>query len=148
MLLSFLEELELGGCITEENLSDKVGQIWADKIKKASFHEKTTTTDSAWRLGFLRFAHGQYRKSLLSQPGRFQCLTRSYLMNPWQIKSKRLEARIDPKIDKDIKQLGQIKTMKAIGLGKRSAPVPIVSLTQFELPGNQAAESEQHNAKL
>lgn len=33
------------------------------------------------------------------------------------------EERLDAKIDRDIKQLGQMKTMKAIGLGRRSAPV-------------------------
>ena len=32
--------------------------------------------------------------------------------------------RIDAKIDKDIKALGQIKTMKAMGIGQRRAPTP------------------------
>ena len=36
--------------------------------------------------------------------------------------------RIDAKIDKDIKALGQIKTMKAIGIGQRRAPATTESL--------------------
>jgi hypothetical protein len=146
MLLSLLEELESGGCITEENLSDKVGQIWADKIKK-QLPRKNYDDDSAWRLGLRDLLTANIEKRLLSQPGR-SVLDEELSDELFADKEQRLEERIDAKIDKDIKQLGQIKTMKAIGLGKRSAPVPIVSLTQFESPGNQAAESEQHNAKL
>jgi hypothetical protein len=33
-----------------------------------------------------------------------------------------IEDRIDAKIDRDIKQLGQIKTMKALGIGRSRSP--------------------------
>ena len=42
--------------------------------------------------------------------------------------------RIDAKIDKDIKALGQIKTMKAMGIGQRRAPTTPEAMKQIESP--------------
>ena len=48
--------------------------------------------------------------------------------------------RIDAKIDKDIKALGQIKTMKAMGIGQRRAPTTPEPMKQIELPTLQIVE--------
>jgi hypothetical protein len=52
------------------------------------------------------------------------------------------EERIDSKIDRDIKALGQIKTMKAIGIGQRRAPITVEPLKQIESPPIQIVEGK------
>jgi hypothetical protein len=50
--------------------------------------------------------------------------------------------RIDAKIDKDIKALGQIKTMKAIGIGQRRAPITTEPMKQIESSTIQMVEAD------
>jgi hypothetical protein len=53
-----------------------------------------------------------------------------------------LEERIDSMIDKSIKRLCQIKTMKKLGIGTRHASVTNEPLKQIDSPASQAAENK------
>jgi hypothetical protein len=52
------------------------------------------------------------------------------------------EERVDAKIDRDLKLLGQIKTMKAIGIGQRRTTVTPAPLKQIEAPPIQLVGNE------
>jgi len=53
------------------------------------------------------------------------------------------DERIDAAIARDIKVLGQIKTMKAIGLGKPRPPATTEPLKQIESPPIQMVEGDK-----
>ena len=57
------------------------------------------------------------------------------------------EERLDAKIDRDIKQLGQMKTMRAIGLGRRLAAVNDPPM-QIDPPQKQVERNENINLLL
>jgi hypothetical protein len=133
-LLKFLEDYEAGilGPITEEDLSDKLGAKWAYRIK-ASVPRSKFETDSAWLdkvTGFIVMAPTEEAldvQKFFSSEALPNC-------------ELAFEERIDAKIAKDLKELGQMKTMKTIVLGKSPASVRGEKLKAVDSPSIQPTQ--------
>jgi hypothetical protein len=118
-LLSVLEHIE-SGTLTEDNFSDKLPQRWAGDITK-KIPRNRYDDDAAWLRAVSEIIYEILNSLIMIQEGT---TTFSYEMAiDWFADSEQsVNERIDAKIDKDIKALGQIKTMKAVGIGKPRAP--------------------------
>ena len=122
--LKVMEEIESGmpNSITEENLKDKLGKIHAEHVQK-TVPRKNYDSDAAWLYALsdsmegLLIAISKAQADLPSVEGALGD-------EPLAERELAFEERLDAKIDRDIKQLGQMKTMKAIGLGKRRTATP------------------------
>lgn len=130
--LKVMEEIESGitNSITEENLKDKLGKIHADHIQK-TIPRKNYNSDSAWLSALSNSMEGLLIAILNAQadlPSVDERLGDEALAE----RELAFEERLDAKIDRDIKQLGQMKTMKAIGLGKRTTATPGQPLKQIK----------------
>jgi hypothetical protein len=134
------------GDVTEENLSDKVGQHFADKIKK-EFPRKNYDDDKSWLSAIISGIYDGIDKRILREGYRVP-FDEDLSDEEFAEYEQKFEERVDAKIDKDIKQLGQIKTMKAIGIGRRSTPVTIEPLKQIQSPAIQVAEDVEHKEEL
>ena len=131
-LLKVLEEIESGvpNSITEQNLSEKLGKHHAENIKKSA-PRKNYDSDAAW------LAAVDDLITNLLDAHHFLCSNTPSIgdvLSDEDLSERELafEERLDAKIDRDIKQLGQMKTMKAIGLGKRTIAAPDKPLKQIE----------------
>jgi hypothetical protein len=128
MLLDVLEEIEQAidtgelGAISEGYLSEKLHGL-AGYIKKA-FPRKNYGTDTAW-LSAISVGLTDLVQARLDRVRQERTISQEMSDEVFADREQAFEERIDSKIDKDIKALGQIKTMKAIGIGRRRAPVGI-----------------------
>jgi hypothetical protein len=140
-LLKVLEDIESGvpDLITEQNLSEKIGKCLADRIK-ASVPRKNYDDDRAW-LSAVTDTIVDIMEEKIVEKSRMPSIDESLSDAKLAERELAFEERLDAKIDKDIKQLGQIKTMKAIGIGKRRASVTDEPLKQIDSPVIQAAEN-------
>ncbi len=128
--------------VTEENLADKVGQGLANKLKE-KFPRENYDNDKSWLAAIANHLYDQWDTRLLRERERVPW--EEHLSDGEAAKyEQEFEERVDGKIDRDIKQLGQIKTMKAIGIGRRSAPVTIEPVKQIQSPPIQVAECEEN----
>ena len=141
-LVKIQEELEVVGCVTEENLSDKLDQHAADAIKRAC-PRKNYDSDSAWQSAVASLIEGCLERFILEDDSYDPMNNRGLADEGLADREQSFEERIDAKIGRDLKQLGQIKTMKAIGIGRQRMPVATEPLKQIEAPAIQAVESEQ-----
>jgi hypothetical protein len=127
-LVDDLEEIEQAfvtgelGAINEANLSEKLRGL-GNYIKKA-FPRKNYRTDTAW-LSAIDVWLTDLLQARLEREWEERTITQEMSDELFADREQAFEERIDSKIDKDIKALGQIKTMKAIGIGRRRAPVGI-----------------------
>jgi hypothetical protein len=141
-LVQVLEDIESGvpGCVTEDNLSDKLGRHWADRIKKLC-PRKNYDNDSAWLTALARLICDLLDEKILRE-GQERTIDEEMSGEAFADREQSFEERIDSKIDRDIKALGQIKTMKAIGIGQRRAPITVEPLKQIESPPIQIVEGK------
>jgi hypothetical protein len=127
-VLDVLEEIEEAieagelGAISEGYLSEKL-RGFGDYIKKA-FPRKKYGTDAAW-LSAIDVWLTDLLQAHLAREREERTIDQEMSDEVFADREQAFEERIDAKIDKDIKALGQIKTMKAIGIGRRRAPVGI-----------------------
>jgi len=127
-LVDVAEEIEQAiktgelGAINEASLSEKLRGL-GDYIKKA-FPRKNYGTDTAW-LTAIEVWLTDLLQARLEREQEERTATQEMSDELFADREQAFEERIDSKIDKDIKALGQIKTMKAIGIGRRRAPVAI-----------------------
>ena len=127
-MLDVLEQIE-SGTLTEDNFSDKLPQKWANYFSQ-KFPRKRYDDDAAWLRPISETIYGILDSLIMTQDGT---TTFSYEMADRLADSEQsVYERIDAKIDKDIKALGQIKTMKAIGIGQKRAPATTESLNKIE----------------
>jgi hypothetical protein len=118
------EAIETGelGAISEGYLSEKLHGL-AGYIKKV-FPRKNYGTDTAW-LSAIDVWLTDLLQARLDREREERTIGQEMSDEVFADREQSFEERIDAKIDKDIKALGQIKTMKAIGIGRRRAPVGI-----------------------
>ncbi len=127
-VLDVLEEIEQAietgelGAISEGYLSEKLRSL-GDHIKKA-FPRKKYGTDAAW-LSAIDVWLTDLLQAYLARQSQERTVSQEMSDEVFADREQSFEERTDAKIDRDIKALGQIKTMKAIGIGRRRAPVGI-----------------------
>ena len=114
-LITFLEGLEEGKPISEITLP----RTWRD-IFKQDYPRKNYNSDEAWRKAINVWVTWLIDK-LTTEMGK---ITKERVVNRFCdekviAEQLALEERIDAKIDKDIVALGRMKTMQAMGLGRR-----------------------------
>ena len=126
-LLDVLEQIE-SGTLTEDNFSDKLPQKWANYFTQ-KFPRNRYDDDAAWLRPISGTIYGILDSLIMTQDGT---TTLSYEMAISADSEQSVYEKIDAKIDKDIKALGQIKTMKAIGIGQKRAPATTESLYKIE----------------
>jgi hypothetical protein len=138
-LVSVLEHIE-SGTLTEDNFSDKLPERWADEITKKSPRNRYDN-DAAWLCAVSEIIYEILNSLIMIQDGT---ATLSYEMaiDRFADSEQSVNERIDAKIDKDIKALGQIKTMKAIGIGQRRAPTTTEPMQQIESSTIQIVETD------
>ena len=136
-LVSVLEHIE-SGTLTADNFSAKLPERWADEITKKSPRNRYDD-DAAWLCAVSEIIYEILNSLIMIQDGT---TTLSYEMaiDRFADNEQSVNERIDAKIDKDIKALGQIKTMKAMGIGQRRAPTTPEPMKQIELPTLQIVE--------
>jgi hypothetical protein len=95
--------------------------------------------DAAWLCAVSEIIYEILNSLIMIQDGT---TTLSYEMaiDRFADSEQAVNERIDAKIDKDIKALGQIKTMKAMGIGQRRAPTTSEPMKQIESPTLQIVE--------
>jgi hypothetical protein len=147
-LLSIGKDIDSGvpGLVTEEYLSDKLDRRWF-AVFKQTHPRKKYDSDAAW-LKDIAASIDAIVDKYDSASAKLPTIDEELSDEKFAFREQAFEERIDAKIDKDLKLLGQIKTMKAIGIGQRRAPVTIEPLKQIDSPAIQAAESEKCNARL
>jgi hypothetical protein len=133
------EAIETGefGAISEDYLSKKLNGFY---IKKA-FPRKNYGTHAAWLSAVNRWLIDLAR-ARLDREREERTLDQEMSHEVFADREQAFEERIDSKIDRDIKALGQIKTMKAIGIGQRRAPITVEPLKQIESPPIQIVEGK------
>jgi hypothetical protein len=130
-------DLELPGSVTEENLSDKIGKDMADQIK-STVPRKNYESDTAWKEAVGDLICNTLEKNIVRK-GDVQSIAEVMSHEVFANRELDLEERIDAKIDKDIVALGRMKTMKAMGIGKRRDADANELPKQIESPAIQAA---------
>jgi hypothetical protein len=133
-----IEESDLPGSVTEENPTEKVGPFWADQFKTRR-PRKNYDSDVAWLKAICEFVKA-IQDQRFTKSDELPPLDEELSTEEFANREQDFEERIDAKIDRDLKQLGQIKTMKAIGIGRRPPAIDVGSLKQIEAPSSQAAE--------
>jgi hypothetical protein len=125
-MLDLLDEIDSGepGSVTEERISQKLGPLRAGQIK--NLHPRTKyDTDQAWLTAIVKLLNSCLEQLALGGDLKPSTELIDELMSDeaFAEREQSFEERIDAKIDRDIKQLAQIQTMKEIGIGKKRAPV-------------------------
>lgn len=97
-LVKVLEELDLEvvGCVTEENLSDKLDQRTADAIKRACPRE-SYDSDSAWQLAVASLIESILENSSLMTMATTQWISKGWPMMVWRIGSNRSKSELTPR---------------------------------------------------
>lgn len=146
--IHFVKDFQSGALkdITEENISTKVGAFWASQLKIA-VPRSQFQSDESWLWGISDYIIAAKVRNLPAFAG-LPDVQEHYSRQSFADHELDLEERIDAKIAKDLKELGQIKTMKAIGLGKRraSAFVEDVKVVQSPAIVAEACKSSVQNA--
>jgi hypothetical protein len=118
-------EIAKRGSVTEETIAQQLGPRWADPMKEKIPRAKYDT-EEAWRKAIAKSIENillQFSlEKRLDPPGEF--LRETMSDETFANREQDFEERINATIARDIKQLGQIKTMKAIGIGQKRQPVP------------------------
>jgi len=135
-LLDILEDLE-SGPVAEDYLSEKLTGTWTDGIGK--IHPRGYySSESAWRAAVSGEIIVALKKCI--QSGGEMKVVDDISAGKFAESQQAFEDRIDAKMDRDMKVLGQIKTMMAMGLGKPRVPDKIEELKLIESPPIQKIE--------
>jgi hypothetical protein len=118
-LVDVLEQIE-SGTLTEDNFSDKLPQKWANFFTE-KFPRKRYDDDAAWLRAISETIYAMLDSLIMTQDGT-TTISYEIAIDRFADSEQSVIEKIDAKIDKDIKALGQIKTMKAIGIGQKRAP--------------------------
>ena len=132
-----IEESDLPGSVTEESLTEKVGPFWADQFKTRR-PRKNYDSDEAWLKAICEFIAAIQEQRFTPKSDDLPPLDEELSTEEFANREQDFEERIDAKIDRDIKQLGQIKTMKAIGIGRRPPAIDVGPLKQIEAPSSSS----------
>jgi hypothetical protein len=121
-LFRLLELVELlpTGVITQDDLSKKLAPTWFNELKSKCPREKYQS-DKAWGEAVAGEIQDVIDRRYIEELQE-ETLLDDLSDELFEDKERRFEERLDAKIDRDIKQLGQIKTMKAIGVVKPREP--------------------------
>ncbi len=133
-LIKFLEEVEAApsGSITEGDLSTKLSELHTDYLKK-NCPRKNYDTDSDW-LSAVTDVICDFIDQRLSNARQSPSVEEEFSHEEFTLRQLEIDNALDAKIDRELKQLGQIKTMKAMGLGKRSFSVESEPSRQIDAP--------------
>ena len=115
-LLQLLGAIDSGESITEQNILEKLGWCFAEHFK-TKLPRANYQSEESWKLALKEEIIELLENSLLK---RTTDTEREGLLSDETLVSREaaLDERIDAIIDKNIKRLGQSKTMKSMGLGK------------------------------
>jgi hypothetical protein len=143
-LLNVLEDIETG-VLTEDSLSNKLPQRLADTIRK--IHPRNKYDSDAHWLGAITDVISENLDSLVMIEDAMTTFACELAIDVFADSEQSFEERNDAKIARDIKELGLIKTMKAIGIGKPRAPATPEPLKQIESPTVQMVDSNWNNTQ-
>ena len=135
--LSVLEDIDTGA-VTEENLAER-----ANKISEEHPRDKDDS-ERAW-LDVVAYEVTVSLDRLILVEVKTKPNSDEMSAGMFADQEQTSDERIDAKIARDIKTLGQIKTMKAIGIGKPRTPVGAEPLKLIESPSVQMPEGDQQN---
>ena len=143
LLFKFSDDTQSGvlGPITEQNLSTKLGEQWADYFR-SRFPRKNYDSDSAWLSAVMHEIDYKLTPELFKIWRKSSGVPKVDEVSSNEERMARelaMEERIDAMIDKIIKRLGQIKTLKEIVIGNRHASFTNEPLKKIESPASQAA---------
>jgi hypothetical protein len=138
-LLKLANDLDLGKVVSEQDLPTRVSKWWT-RFFSEHVPRKKYQTDSEWSGAIIACVDYSYNtfvriRSEIPKVGEV-------FYDPAFIeKALAFEERIDAKIDKDIVSLGRMKTMQAMGLGRRRNGQANEPLNQVDSPPMQAEGS-------
>jgi len=133
-LLGVLEDTE-SGTLTEENLLSR-----ADAIGKEHPRDEYDN-DRAWLDAVALAIMDALDKHIIAER-KISPISDEMAAGAFADKEQASDERIDAKIARDLKQLGQIKTMKAIGLNRPRGVVTTEPLKQIESSPIRKVEME------
>jgi hypothetical protein len=139
-LVNVMEDIETG-VLTEDSLSNKLPQGVADKIRKIHPRNKYDS-DADWLDAVSELICGIFESLFMIREG-MKTFAYELAIDVFADAEQSFEERNDAKIARAIKDLGQIKTMKAIGIGKPRAPATPEPLKQIESPTIQMVNASQ-----
>jgi hypothetical protein len=134
-LLSVLEDVETGA-LTEENLAERANRISEEHPRNKYDSERAWLDVVAHEV--MDSLNRLIQVEVMTKPISDE-MSAGLLADQEQTSDERLDA----KIARDVKTLGQIKTMKAIGIGKSRALATVQPLKQIEAPPIQSIEVDQ-----
>ena len=130
--------------ITEQELSYKLGPPLANHFKIQCSRVKYKD-DREW-LSAIQEKIFELLAKILSRPYTAISVVQDELSDEeFSNREMEIEERIDARIEKTIKRLGQIKTMKAIGIGNRRVSVTNQPLQQIEVAATKRARNDSDN---
>ena len=129
-----MEEAEAAApsSITEDDLSTKLSEHHADYLK-TDYPRKNYDTDREW-LSAVTDVIGDLIDKRMGNPDESSSVEEEFSDEEFTLRQLDIDNALDAKIDRELKQLGQIKTMKAMGLGKRSFSVVSEPSRQIDSP--------------
>jgi hypothetical protein len=140
VLLDILEDLG-SGPVAADYLSEKLTGTWTDGIEK-DHPRGDYSSESAWRAavsGEINVALKKCIQKCIPDGGEMTIVDNTSTGKIAELQQA-FEDRIDAKMDRDVRVLGQIKTMMAMGLGKPRVPDKIEELKLIESPPIQKIE--------
>jgi hypothetical protein len=130
--------------ITEQELSDILGAPAANHFK-AQCPRENYKDDRSW-LSAIQEKILELLANVQSDPRTAVAMVQDELSDEeFSNREMEIEERIDARIEKTTKRLGQIKTMKAIGIGNRRVSVTNQPLQQIEVAAGMDARNESNN---
>lgn len=141
-LVEVLEQIEsdVPDSVTEESLEKKLGEARADAIKR-TFPRKRYDSYDVWTGHLSRCITAMLDAHIIAC--RDTVSVDEYMSDEELAdREQSFEERIDAKIARDTKTLGQIQAMKSIGVGKRRAASTAEPLKEIASPPTQAAGTE------
>ena len=133
-LLTVLEDTETGA-LTEENLASRAYWI-AEKHPRNKYDN-----ERAW----LDLVASEVMEALDTRvvvEAKTKLVSDEISAGEFVDQDLAFDERINAQMARDVKTLGQIKTMKTIGIGKPRTPVTVQPLKQIEAPSIQAVEGD------
>jgi hypothetical protein len=133
-LITVLEEIEAAapGSITEGDLSTKLSVHLADHLK-TNYPRKNYDTDNDWLSAVTDVIYELIDKRM-GNPDESSSVEEEFSHEEFTLRQLDIDNALDAKIDRELKQLGQIKTMKAMGLAKRTFSVASEPSRQIDAP--------------
>ena len=104
----------------------------ADHLK-TNYPRKNYDTDSDWLSAVTDVIYELIDKRM-GNPDESSSVEEEFSDEEFTLRQLDIDNALDAKIDRELKQLGQIKTMKAMGLGKRSFSVVSEPSRQIDSP--------------